>query len=208
MAFGRGTGVAEAEEAAALADNLGMSDAPIYFSADFDADSAQVDACIEYMSGVNSVLGGARSGVYGDYNVAHACRGADVAAFSWGTPAWAGEPASWIVDVYQYGSGSISSIGVDLDAAYGTDFGQWPRPVSPAPKKRIDEPVLQDGDTGAAVKLLQSLLNGRPIHPHLTVDGNFGANTRAAVELMQHNEHLTVDGVVGPKTWGILGNYS
>lgn len=73
---------------------------------------------------------------------------------------------------------------------------------------RIKEPVLQLGDTGAAVKLLQTLLNGRPIKPNLAVDGVFGQLTQAAVEELQRNNKITVDGIVGPQTWAILGDYT
>jgi peptidoglycan hydrolase-like protein with peptidoglycan-binding domain len=80
-------------------------------------------------------------------------------------------------------------------------------PHEPKPKPAA-EPELKLGDTGAAVKLLQGLLNGRPVHPGLTVDGIFGPDTLATVRLVQVNNHLTVDGIVGPQTWAVLGNYS
>lgn len=38
----------------------------------------------------------------------------------------------------------------------------------------------------------------------LPVDGIFGANTEAAVRAAQKTHSLTVDGVVGPKTWKAL----
>jgi hypothetical protein len=39
----------------------------------------------------------------------------------------------------------------------------------------------------------------------LTVDGNFGSHTQAAVKDLQHNRGLSVDGQVGSQTWGALG---
>lgn len=60
-------------------------------------------------------------------------------------------------------------------------------------------PLLRNGSRGAAVKTLQYLLraNGRS----LTVDGIFGSGTLAQVRAFQKAKGLTVDGVVGPRTW-------
>jgi peptidoglycan hydrolase-like protein with peptidoglycan-binding domain len=57
----------------------------------------------------------------------------------------------------------------------------------------------QEGEKapGSAVARLQAAL-------HLTVDGNFGAETEAAVRRLQARHGLTVDGVVGPATWQVI----
>jgi peptidoglycan hydrolase-like protein with peptidoglycan-binding domain len=62
------------------------------------------------------------------------------------------------------------------------------------------EPLLQLHSQGQAVVLLQQKLGG------LAVDGKFGPLTQARVEAYQAAHHLTVDGVVGPQTWGSLLN--
>lgn len=64
------------------------------------------------------------------------------------------------------------------------------------------DPNLIQGDTGDAVKTLQTRLNvwGYKV----TVDGDFGTATLAAVKDFQTKQKLTVDGVVGPQTWGAL----
>lgn len=103
--------------------------------------------------------------------------------------------------------------GVSLDASlcYGYFFAGPPAAPAPAPKpkpKPTAEPELKNGSTGTAVKLLQTLLNGRPIKPNLAVDGDFGPATLRAVETVQRNNKLSVDGIVGPQTWALLGNYS
>jgi hypothetical protein len=134
MALGYNQGCSDAAAADALAVLLGMATAPIYFAADFDADAAQITAAVEFMRGVNEIVGSRRSGVYGDYNVCAACIAAGVATYSWGTPAWAGEPPAWVVDIFQYSiNATIAGVEVDLNAAYTTDYGQWPRPVTPPP---------------------------------------------------------------------------
>jgi GH25 family lysozyme M1 (1,4-beta-N-acetylmuramidase) len=64
------------------------------------------------------------------------------------------------------------------------------------------EPTLVEGDTGPAVQTLQTRLN--VWGAHLTVDGNFGPETLAAVKAFQTEHRLTVDGIVGPQTWAAL----
>ena len=62
--------------------------------------------------------------------------------------------------------------------------------------------MLQEGDTGAAVKTLQTRLNAWGAT--LVVDGDFGPATLAAVKAFQTAHHLSVDGIVGPLTWAAL----
>lgn len=62
-----------------------------------------------------------------------------------------------------------------------------------------DMDTLRQGDRGQQVRVLQKLLGG-----DLVVDGIFGPLTKAATEEYQRKQCLTVDGIVGPKTWGKL----
>ena len=66
----------------------------------------------------------------------------------------------------------------------------------------VDHPVLRRGESGEAVIYLQTLLCD--VCGALTVDGRFGAMTEAAVRAFQHQNQLTVDGIVGQKTWKAL----
>lgn len=59
--------------------------------------------------------------------------------------------------------------------------------------------TLRMGDKGLDVRNLQQTLNDKGYN--LTVDGDFGALTQAAVKNFQRANGLTDDGVVGPKTW-------
>ena len=68
-----------------------------------------------------------------------------------------------------------------------------PVAVKPAPAK----PTLKVGSKGAAVKTLQTKLG-------ITVDGDFGAKTKASVVAFQKKHGLTADGIVGAKTWAVL----
>ncbi len=53
------------------------------------------------------------------------------------------------------------------------------------------------------VRYLQSVLN-RYNREVLSVDGSYGPSTEAAVKRFQQGVKLTVDGIVGPKTWDMI----
>lgn len=63
-------------------------------------------------------------------------------------------------------------------------------------------PLVEDGDKNHPVQTLQHLLRARK--GTVTVDGIFGPRTEAAVRIFQKGKGLTVDGRVGPATWGAL----
>ena len=65
-----------------------------------------------------------------------------------------------------------------------------------------DMPLIKNGSKGDAVRKLQEMLNDKGYK--LTVDGDFGAKTDAAVKAYQKANHLEVDGEVGEKTWASL----
>ena len=65
--------------------------------------------------------------------------------------------------------------------------------------------TLRKGDRGEEVKTLQTLLNGYGYDlGSAGIDGDFGPVTEAAVKLFQKDRGLTVDGVVGVRTWKAL----
>jgi peptidoglycan hydrolase-like protein with peptidoglycan-binding domain len=71
-------------------------------------------------------------------------------------------------------------------------------------------PILRKGDESGTVRRLQQMLNvfvghgeeGSHVVP-LKEDGIFGAKTEQGVKTFQAGDvgTLTVDGIVGPKTW-------
>ena len=65
-------------------------------------------------------------------------------------------------------------------------------------------PTLSLNSTGDDVKDLQIVLNATVAEPNLVVDGAFGKQTQEAVIAFQKQYDLTVDGIVGSKTWAIL----
>jgi peptidoglycan hydrolase-like protein with peptidoglycan-binding domain len=72
-----------------------------------------------------------------------------------------------------------------------------------------DNPTIQQGSKGAAVKKAQKHLIERGYSP-LAADGIFGAQTKNRVRSYQTDrknetvQPLAVDGIVGPKTWARL----
>ena len=63
-------------------------------------------------------------------------------------------------------------------------------------------PLVREGDREHPVQTLQHLLRAR--NQSVDVDGIFGPKTDAAVRTFQTENHLSVDGIVGPATWAKL----
>ncbi|MBM7097915.1 peptidoglycan-binding protein [Bacillus sp. H-16] len=80
---------------------------------------------------------------------------------------------------------------------------------STAPKKTTSttapatsQATVRQGSRGSAVTNLQTKLRQQGYS--ISVDGVFGPQTRSAVISFQRKKGLTQDGIVGPKTWGVL----
>lgn len=73
-----------------------------------------------------------------------------------------------------------------------------PKDTGPAIPAPIERPILRRGSVGEHVKELQKKLGG------LTVDGDFGPKTDAAVRAFQKAKGLVIDGAVGFYTWRAL----
>lgn len=66
----------------------------------------------------------------------------------------------------------------------------------------VTMPVLSKGSKGSKVKAMQALLKGYGYNlGSWGVDGDFGAQTDAAVKQYQKKNGLEVDGIVGKATW-------
>ncbi len=104
--------------------------------------------------------------------------------------------------IWQYTStATLNGVSnVDMNAYQGTPADFQAQVSSGA--QTSGNPILSEGDTGAAVQTLQTRLN--VWGAKLTVDGDFGASTLAAVKAFQTAHKLTVDGVVGAQTWTAL----
>jgi peptidoglycan hydrolase-like protein with peptidoglycan-binding domain len=125
----------------------------------------------------------------------------DYTGYSDTGPGWAAYGGMTPI-IWQYtSSATLNGVtNVDFNAYLGT-LGQFQSQVSSGAQTG-GNPTLTEGDTGAAVRTLQTRLN--VWGASLTVDGDFGAATLAAVKAFQTKEKLTVDGIVGPATWSAL----
>ena len=77
--------------------------------------------------------------------------------------------------------------------------------VKPTDNNEPNLRTLRKGDKGDDVKALQILLIGYGYScGSYGVDGSFGSATDKAVRAYQKDKGLSVDGIVGPKTWAML----
>ena len=91
--------------------------------------------------------------------------------------------------------------GIDYSNIVASPIVNWVTIAQAIEKSK--KQILKKGDVGDAVKFLQVGLNnisGRG----LAINGMFGTDTDQAVRDLQRWVGLTVDGIVGPKTWSII----
>ena len=99
------------------------------------------------------------------------------------------------------------SSGVQHSKTIKKKWEYWAIPAcvdgeAPAPTQK---PTLRRGDKGEYVKQAQQELIAQGYSCGSTgVDGDFGRNTEAAVKAFQRDHGLTVDGIIGQKTWNAL----
>lgn len=108
------------------------------------------------------------------------------------------------MDGTQWTDAAPGAGGAAIDASVLADdfFGAAPHPTTWQETMMQALPVLKQGASGGGVRTVQGGLCAR-FYP-VAIDGVFGAKTDAAVRQLQQHRGLTVDGVVGPKTWPAL----
>jgi hypothetical protein len=136
MLGGHDAGRADATAAAAVAKSIGVPDTrPIFFSADWDASPAQQAVIDAYLTGVASVIGLARTGVYGSYYVCQRSLDNRTATWAWQAAAWSGGKVEPRAHIYQRIAGvTVSGVECDVNEARQLpDFGQHPFGQQPQP---------------------------------------------------------------------------
>ncbi len=205
---GFAAGVADARGAQAEAAACGMPDGrPIYMAV--DEDTVVGPHITAYFQGVTSVLGHARVGAYGGFDVIRGLFDAKLITWGWQTYAWSAGRWDPRAQLRQYlNAQNIDGVDVDFDYATVADYGQWFVGGTDWSDVLMNQlPTLAEGATGFPVDNVQSLLNGswrEGAEPLLTVDNVFGPSTLARVKQEQAQHGLVADGIVGPKTWNLL----
>jgi len=105
-------------------------------------------------------------------------------------------PANEQLPIASNGGVSSDVLRARLEAAAASQ-------ARPQAATAAQHPTLRRGASGAYVKELQKALKAKGFNPG-PIDGQFGPKTEAAVKAFQRANHLAVDGIVGPKTWGKL----
>ena len=142
----------------------------------------------------------------------------------WGSTDWERKgpitelPVDRVCLVYRDDGGTMGHVGIYtgdgfVTHAKGHDWGVVCQHIAETafthygiPRTLYDgkppRPILRQGAQGPDVTTLQTLLCDAV--ERVRVDGAFGPETADAVKAFQKANGLTVDGVVGPKTWAAL----
>ena len=225
MLGGYQEGVSHASESQKQAAALGLPQAPVYFSADFDATESQQAAINAYLDGCAHVLGKGRVGVYGSYYVVQRAMSGGHATFGWQTYAWSGGQWYAPAQIQQYRNAvRMGTAEVDYDRSMHPDFGQNPRPGAPHPPPApppvgtkappfpypaadymalaSPDPHCHSGYYAADRPHVQTW-QAQMAHRGWTIsaDGQFGPQSDQVCRSFQAEKHLAVDGKVGPSTW-------
>lgn len=117
---------------------------------------------------------------------------------------WGGTDHTDPIDYFREYGKSWQQFCSDVQDALGGAYTAKRVPVDDSTQQRPDG-LLRKGDSGSAVRSLQSRLNALG-YSCGAVDGIFGNRTRDAVRAFQRGAGLDDDGIAGPKTLAALGS--
>ena len=127
MSEGTAAGVQDAQAAWAQHKVCGGPDnRPVYFSADWDVQPAELSAVFAYLAGATSVLGAANVGIYGGFRAVDGAMAGGHAAWGWQTDAWSYGQSCTTRNLHQrIQTVTVGGVGCDVNDSITTDFGQW-----------------------------------------------------------------------------------
>ncbi len=205
MLGGYGVGAQHAHEAREGATAAGVPPlVTIFPSADFPVTDAELPRVLDTLDGWTSVEPKTRTGVYGDYKVVKAA--ADLGYRTIQTAAWSQDQWDQRDAIKQQGRQiTLGGVTVDVDTAFNFNFGQYTPPPPPWPGREFaydpKSPETHD------IQVWNWQLRMRNRGWSIAVDGFYGPESaKVATAFQTEYEHapapgLTVDGIVGPKTW-------
>lgn len=127
-------GASDARVADAEVKRLGLPGIPIYFTLDTDPHAYPLADVSSYLSGVASVIGLDRTGLYGGYLAVNQMFNAGKIKWAWQTYAWSYGAWDSRAQLQQWNNSvALGPATVDQDRATTADYGQWPRPAPPKP---------------------------------------------------------------------------
>jgi hypothetical protein len=163
-AEGRDAGVADARAADVAVSAAGAAGWPVYFAVDYDIPDAapgstdpraKLGAVADYFSGVVSVLGLGRTGVYGGFWAVKRLLDAGLASWAWQTAAWSGGNTDPRIHLYQrIGAVSVDGISCDVNEARQADFGQQGDDMTP--DDILNAPIQREG-TGTGTTTIRAV---------------------------------------------------
>jgi peptidoglycan hydrolase-like protein with peptidoglycan-binding domain len=233
IALAKQYGIQDATEAASDIAYLGYpSDAFLIVAAgDTDITSSNVYQAVAYWTAFNDNISNP-CGVYGDYELINALAGSECSLFSQTNAAgWSKGRISPYTHLLQTSTfngydgnivlrpTSIYGLSANATPANSTPFGTFNPAAGSYGSYPYNQnlPKLSRGASGVAVKFLQGILR-KTVDGTLPINGVFDLRTYNAVMAFQKkfktatfdgvsaSSYMSVDGVVGRETWGVISN--
>lgn len=162
---GRAAGITDAQAALKTAAACGMPPMrPLYFAVDYDAAPTAV---VPYFQGVASMIGLARTGVYGGYDVVRYLLDHGLATWAWQTRAWSEGRWDPRAQIRQGATQTIGGVSCDLNTATTADYGQWMPGKSPTVQ---EDDVTPDDIKAIAAATRDALLDRLTDDPTTSTD--------------------------------------
>lgn len=108
---------------------------------------------------------------------------------------------------------TVAAVGAGLSLAMSTGTASAVQSSSAdtstqvsARAKTCSIPTVRYGSSGYYVYAFQKIYNRQKSYmaPRIATDGSFGPGTVSAARGMQYKYNLSIDGVVGPRTWAAI----
>lgn len=191
-------GKSDAIDAISLAKSLGQPEGTaIYFTVDYDANSADLPAILAYFKAVKTNLTGYKVGAYGSYTVLNYLHDNNAADYWFQTVAWSSGQHCSFLNIYQFQCDkTLGGVSVDYDNLEKADIGSWGQPtvvtqvISPSIcyQAHVQDTGWQDcvkdgataGTTGQGKRLEALVIRLENTDARLTVEGhvqNYGWQT-------------------------------
>lgn len=148
--FSYAQGQADASSANSLAKAAGQPEgSSIYFTVDYDAQTRDFPAILDYFKAINKYLTNYHVGAYGSYAILTELQSKKLAEYWFQTVAWSAGKTLSDMHIYQAKTNEeLVGVNVDVDELAKEDIGAWsqaktkaPKPPAPAPKLETHKPV-------------------------------------------------------------------